>query len=147
MAAREHHAELLAFDHPIGEGFVDRRCERPLRLEHSPELGGERSRGSLLAHDIDRPILRGRHEPCCWIVGQPAHAPHLERATDRIMRDIFGERDVVHAEDARQRGDHAPGFAPEEVRIEVHFNSCERSEEPRCRSDTPATRRDRASAS
>src|SRR2546422_3670401 len=37
-----------------------------------------------------------------------------------ILDDIFGQRQVVHAEDSRERGDHAPGLAPEEMLVQIH---------------------------
>ena len=44
--------------------------------------------------------------------------PHLERAAERVLRDVLGEREVVHAEDAHQRGHEPAGLVAEEVRIE-----------------------------
>jgi len=123
IAAREHHAQLFVADDLRGEGFVDDGSERPLALEQSRELGCEMRRGALAANDVEGAILCGGHEPRGWIVRHAAHLPDLERATEGILHHVFGQRQVVHAEDAGERGDHARGFAAEEVLVELHVGS------------------------
>src|SRR6185312_13459087 len=54
------------------------------------------------------------------IVRYAAHFPNLERTTERDLHHILGERQVVHAEDAGEGGDHARRFATEEMLVELH---------------------------
>src|SRR6185312_4185963 len=91
-----------------------------LALEHPRELRREGGRRALSANDIERTIFCRRHEPRGRIVRHAAHLPHLERATERVLYHVFGQRQIVHAEDARERRDHARRFTAEEMLVELH---------------------------
>src|SRR5882672_6734293 len=54
-----------------------------------------------------------------------AEFPHFHRAAKGILHDIFRQREVLHAEDPRQGGDHPPCFAPKEKIARFHgFSVC-----------------------
>ena len=66
------------------------------------------------AQEVDRPMLRRRHEPCPRIVRDARFRPLLQRGDERILRDILGDSDVVH--DAREAGDELGGLdSPDRV--------------------------------
>ncbi len=115
MAAGEHHAQLVVPDRRVAERFGDDGGERPFALEEASELGRERARGALAPKDVERAMLRGRHQPCGRILRNAAQLPHLERAAERVLHHVLGEREVVDAEESRERGDHPSRFAPEEM--------------------------------
>jgi hypothetical protein len=115
LAAREHHPQLLVANGSRLERLVDRWRERPLALELSRQLGREGERGALAPNTVEHAVLRRRHQPGRRVLGDSADLPHLERAAERVLHDVFGEREVVHAEDAREGGDQPAGLTPEEV--------------------------------
>jgi hypothetical protein len=45
-------------------------------------------------------------------------------AAEGVLHHVFCQRQVVHAEDSRERGDHAARLAPEEVFAEVRRLAC-----------------------
>src|SRR5262249_47072271 len=49
------------------------------------------------------------------VLGDTAELPHLQRTAEGVLHDVFRQRQVVDPEDARQRGDDAPRFAPEQM--------------------------------
>ena len=95
-------------------------AERPLAFEERPEFGRKGARGALAAQDVERAVLRGGHQPRGRIFRHAAEFPHLERAAEGVLHDVFCQREVVDSEDARQRGDHAPGFAAEQMIAGLH---------------------------
>ena len=115
MAAGEHHSQLLVADRGRREGLVDERGQRPLGLEEAAHLGREGARRALAPHDVERTVLRRRHQPRRRVVGNAARLPGLERAAERVLHHVLGEREVVDAEDARQRRDQPPRLAPKET--------------------------------
>lgn len=68
-------------------------------------------------------MLRGGHEPRRGILGDAAELPHLQRAAEGVLHHVFCQREVLDAEDARQRGDHPPRFPPEEMLVQLHHMS------------------------
>ena len=44
----------------------------------------------------------------------------VEHRDERVLHDVFREREIVHAEHADERGDEARGLVAEEVLVELH---------------------------
>ena len=57
------------------------------------------------AHDVDRTMLGGRHEPGAGIVGHARFGPALERGDERVLREIFRHPHV--SDDAHEPGDES----------------------------------------
>ncbi len=139
MTAGKHHPQLLVADRAGGECLLDNRRARPLGLEQPAQLRRERPGRTLAAQDVERPILRGGHQPGTGILRDAARLPHLQRAAEGVLHDVFCQRQVVHPEEARERGDHAPRLAAEEVLVEVSHRTVSspgRSAASHCRSGT-----------
>ena len=66
-------------------------------------------------------MFRCRHQPRRRVVRNSAQVPDFERPAEGVLGDILGEREVVHAEDARQRRDESARLAPEKMLFEVHL--------------------------
>ena len=115
MAAGEHHAQLIVFDRVSSKELFDRRGERPFALEQPPQFRRERARRALAPQNVERAVLRRGHEPRGRVLRHAAEFPHFQRAAEGVLHDVFRQREVVDSEDARQRGDHAPRFAPEKM--------------------------------
>src|SRR5437588_5578590 len=120
MAAGKYHAKLIVADALRREHFLDRRSERPLAFEQTAELGGKGARRALAPQEVERAVFCRGHQPSRGILGNAAEFPDLERAAEGVLHDVFCQREVVHPEDARERGDHAPGFAPKEMIAGFH---------------------------
>src|SRR5260370_41705524 len=65
-------------------------------------------------------MLRGGHQPCGWVVRHAAKFPDLERAAEGVLHHVLCQREVLDAEDARQRGAHPPRFPPEQMLMQLH---------------------------
>ena len=133
ITAREHHPQLLVVDGVRGEGLVDEGGDRPFRLEQAAHLGRERARRPLAPDDVECPVLRRRHEPGGRVLGHAADLPHLQRPAEGVLDDVFRQREVVHTEDPRERGNHAPRLTPEEMLAQLH-RGCRSSLTPWARS-------------
>ena len=46
--------------------------------------------------------------------------PHLQRAAEGVLDDVFRQREVANAEDARQGGDEPSGLPPEQMLVGLH---------------------------
>src|SRR5277367_310260 len=101
------------------EKFVDNRRQRPLAFEEAPEFGSEGARGAFTPKDIDSAMFRRRHEPRGGIIGEAAKLPDFQRAAEGVLYDVFRQREVVDSEDAGERRDHASGFVPEKMLVEL----------------------------
>jgi len=75
---------------------------------------------ALPAKHVDRPVLCRRHQPRRGILRESAEGPHLHRAAEGVLHDVFRQREVVDAEYARERGNHAPRFPTEQMVAELH---------------------------
>ena len=62
-------------------------------LEH--RLG---DRFLLATQNVERAVLRRRHQPRRWILRHAAELPHLECATERVLHHVLRQREVVDAE-------------------------------------------------
>jgi hypothetical protein len=60
--------------------------------------------------EVDRPVLRRRHQPRPGVVGDAVARPALERDQQRVLRQVLGQPDV--ADQPRQAGDEAGGLDP-----------------------------------
>src|SRR5574337_484594 len=90
-------------------------------MEQPPQFWRERACGAFAPQDVERSVFCGGHEPRGGVLRQSAEFPHLKRTTEGVLHDIFRQCEVVDSEDARQRGDHAPRFAPEEMIAGLHY--------------------------
>ena len=115
MAAGEHHPKLIVFDRVRSKQLLDDGGERPFAFEQLPQLWREGARGALAPQDVERAVLCGGHEPRGGVFRHSAEFPHLKRTAEGVLHDVFRQREVVDSKDARQRGDYAPRFAPEEM--------------------------------
>ena len=118
MTARKHHAQLI-----VPERFL--REQLLVGLEHPGQLRCERPGGALAPQRVERTVLRGSHEPRRGIVRHAPKRPHLEGAAEGVLHDVFRQRQVLDAEDARQRGDQPPRFPPEQMLVQLgHMPVC-----------------------
>src|SRR6516162_5727859 len=115
MTAGEHHSEQIVLYRVGGKEFLDDRSEGPLALQKPAQLRRKAARRALTPQDVERAVLGGGHQPCRGVLRHPANAPHLQRAAEGVLHDVLCQREVVDAEDACQRGDHAPRLASEEM--------------------------------
>jgi hypothetical protein len=116
VARREHQPEQVVAD--VSSSAASRSGTAPpaalelvaellvLALEHAPP------------RTVDRPVLGRRHEPRAGIVGTPDCRPALERAQQRVLREVLREPDVAH--DAREP---AISFA-DSIRQTVSITRC-----------------------
>ena len=102
------------------EHFVHCGSECPFAFEEACEFGGKGASRALASQEVERAIFGCGHQPSRGILGHAAEFPDLERAAEGVLHDVFCQREVVHPEDARERGDHAPGFAPKEMIAGFH---------------------------
>jgi len=124
MTAGEHHPKLIVLDRVRVEHLVDRRNQRPLALDHAGQLGGVAARCPLAAQNVDGAMLGRGHQPRGGVRGHPAELPHLDRAAEGVLYDVFCQREVVNAEEPRERDHHASGFVPEELGVELSGITC-----------------------
>src|SRR3989442_14049595 len=114
MAGDEHEAQQV-----VADMIVDRRVEiRHRRVPPSLELGTELLMLAIEhlapAQLVDRPMLRGGHEPGARIVRDARLGPALERDDERVLRQVLGETDV--ARDPCEPGDELGGLdAPDGI--------------------------------
>ena len=108
---------MIAFG---AEKLLDGGDDGPLAFEQAPEFGREGARGALAAQHVERAVFRGGHQPGGWVLRHAAEFPDLQRAAEGVLDDVFRQREVVDSEDARQSGDHPPGFAAEQVIARLH---------------------------
>ncbi len=89
--------------------------QRPRRSASSPSLSSRRdSSGAKLravrsiAQQVERAMLGGRQQPSRRIFWDAAYLPDLEGAAEGVLRQVLGQRQIVDAEQARERGDEPP---------------------------------------
>ena len=116
IAAREHQPQLV-----VGDGVLARDAFRFRggRLQGQHQLGGEVVEMDLPPEQVDGPVSRRAHEPGCRVLRRAPELPGLERANERVLHRILGERQVAHAEDADQGRHHPARLATEEVAGEL----------------------------
>lgn len=119
MTAGDYHPQLLIPYRGRGKRLVDEGRHRPLALEQPTHLGREGARGAFAPPDVKRAVLRRRHEPRGRVLRDAASPPHLQRSAEGVLGDVFRKRQVVQAEDSRERGNHAPRLAPEELFAQI----------------------------
>src|SRR5580704_2447633 len=115
MATGKHHTELIVLDGGRAEKLLDRGRDGPFAFEEASQLGSKRARGALAAKDVQNTVFGRGHEPGGWVFRHAAELPDLQRAAEGVLNDVFRQREVVDSEDARQSGDHPPGFPAEQV--------------------------------
>src|ERR1700756_1559738 len=115
MTTGKHHAKLIVFDRVCSKEILDDGRDGPFAREQPSQLGRERAHGALAPQDVECAILCRSHEPRGGVLWHTAEFPHLKRTAEGILYDVFCQGEVVHSKDPRQRGDHAPRFAPEEM--------------------------------
>jgi hypothetical protein len=111
VTGREHEEEVVA--HVVVEGGLERgHGRRSLRLELAAELLVLALEPLAAAQPVDRPILRGGHEPGPGVFQDTRRRPPLERHDEGVLRELLGETDVSH--DPREDGDQLRGLHPED---------------------------------
>ncbi len=63
LAAQEHHAKTVVFDRALFEQPLECRLEIHFVFETPLEFGREDARHSFPAQNVERAVLRGRHQP------------------------------------------------------------------------------------
>src|SRR5215831_11139571 len=123
LAAGEHHAKEVVLDRVRRKELFDGGGECPLAVQQASQLRREGSRRALAPQNVECPVLRGRQQPCGRVVRHTTEFPHLQRAAEGVLHDVFCQREVVHAEHPGERGDHAPRLAPEQMIAGLHHIS------------------------
>ena len=114
MAAREHHAQQVIPDGLRFEELLERWRQSPLALQGIAQCG-KAVRCSLPPQYVQRTVLGSRHQPGGGVARNAAERPHLECAAECFLHDILGEREVAHAEDARNGRGDPPRLAPKQM--------------------------------
>src|SRR5262249_35000310 len=99
-------------------------AERPLALHVPRELGSADQRSALTPHPVKRPVLGRRHQPSRRVLGDTPYLPHFECPAEGVLRNILGQGEVVHPEDAGERGEQRARLAPEEMLTQLHAQYC-----------------------
>ena len=123
--------------------LLEERDTCPLTLEEPLQLGRCEAPGSLAPELVDGQPLGRRGEPSRRVFGRGASRPHLHRAPKCLLGDVFGERQVVHAEDSNEDREQPAPFVAEEVRLEREVHLLLHLHE-RPDLDAPADRENRA---
>ena len=121
MAAGEHHAQLIVFDRVRREEFFDGGPQRPFGFEPARQFRRESQRGALAPQNIERTILRRRHQPRRRIFRRAAKFPNFQRAAEGVLHHVFCQRQIVNSENSRKRGHHAARLAPEKMLVKLHY--------------------------
>ena len=108
MATREHHAELVVGRRLEGDGLDGSGLG--VRV-----IAIQRLAPALPADDVERAVLRDLHEPRARVLRHAVDLPGLERAKERVLHDVLREREVVHTERPRERGEQPRRLTPEEM--------------------------------
>jgi hypothetical protein len=110
MTGREHQAQQIVAD-PVVEGGVGIRRRQLLpQLELASEFLMLEVEQLVPAQPVDRPILRGGHEPGRRIVRDARVRPALERDDERVLRQLLGQADV--AQHPREAGNEPRRLDP-----------------------------------
>src|SRR5208282_3393095 len=120
MAAGEHHAKQIVFYCARCKEFLNDRGECPFALKKPAQLRRKGACRALAPQDVQCAVLCSGHEPGRRVLRHAANSPHLQRAAEGVLHDVLRQREVVDAKDARQRGDHPPRLAPEEMIAGLH---------------------------
>ena len=103
MAGDEHEAEQIVADLIVQRRVEIRLPRLLLDFELVTELLMLAFAQAVAAEDVDRPMLRGGHEPRAGIVRNAGPRPLLERRDEGVLGEFLGEADI--ADDPRQSGD------------------------------------------
>ena len=112
MARHEYQAQQVIADLV----HLSLRGAELLRLEFLAErlvLGGEHAPAPQV---IERAVAGGAHQPGARVVRHPRARPVLQRAHQRILRELLGQADIAHQ--ARQAGDQ-PGRLDAPYRLDL----------------------------
>src|SRR6266568_1927839 len=85
MAGDEHEAEQVVADVIVDRGVEIRQRRLALRLELVPELLVLAIEHLAAAQLVDRPMLRGGHQPGARVLRHARRGPALERRDERLM--------------------------------------------------------------
>ena len=108
MAGGEDEAQQVVADVVVDGGVEIRAGARLPALELAADLLVLAPEPLTPAQDVDRPALRGGHEPRPRVVGDARLGPPLEGDHQRLLREVLGEADV--ADEAREAGDEPRRF-------------------------------------
>src|SRR5881296_1351376 len=110
MAGDEHEAEQVVADVIVDRGVEIRQRRLALRLELVPELLVLAIEHLAAAQLVDRPMLRGGHQPGARVVRYARRGPALERRDERVMSQVLRHTYVAHH--PRERGDQLRRLDP-----------------------------------
>ena len=108
MAGDEHEAQQVVADGVVDGGVELRGRRVATGLELVTELFVLTVEHLAPAQLVDRPMLRGGHEPRPRIVRDARPGPALERHDERVLRQVLGQADV--AGDTREPCDQPGGL-------------------------------------
>ena len=112
MAGYKHEAQEIVADHVIQRGIEIGLRRFLLNLEFVAEFLMLAFEQFVAAEDINRPMLRGGHEPSARLVWNTRRRPLCKRGEKRFLRELLGEADIAHH--PRETGDQLRLLDPED---------------------------------
>jgi len=90
-------------------GVLDLHLNRFRHVEQLRLLG----EGAVAADPVDRPVARGRHQPCARVVRHALSRPALGCDRERLLSGLLGQLEA--AEEADQGGEDTTPFVAEDL--------------------------------
>jgi hypothetical protein len=118
MTANEHEPERVVPNLVLLAFANGRRGQR--LVEVGNDGGFFRGRHSLMAERIFGQIHRYARDPGGGIRGHPSHRPSAQGAKQRLLRHVFDQGEIVHAEQSDERTVQATGLVAEEMFHQLH---------------------------
>ena len=110
MAAGEDQAKEVIADLVVHRSLMLGCVHRHLDADVARQLLLLSLQPGAAADQVDRPVLRGGHEPGARVVRDARLRPALQRRHQRVLGEILGEAEVAHH--PRQAGDQSGGLDP-----------------------------------
>ncbi len=113
VAANKHQPEAIirnfgfAQPSPVGDGRFF--------LRQADQFGFLVAKNPLAPYHIQGEVSRRAQDPGGGICGQTVEGPGLQRPDERLLHHVFSQRQMLHAKDAGQGGDHSGGFRAKKV--------------------------------
>ena len=108
VAGHEHQAEQVVAD--VVHGCAARSGASARGRQLPADLLALALERRVASHRVDRPELRGGHQPGARVVGDAGPRPPLERRDQRVLGEVLRQPDV--ADDPGQAGDQPGGLDP-----------------------------------
>src|SRR5437762_10997535 len=113
MAAHEHHPQTVVREFLVGE---NRHVGRGALSLHQPDEFGFLVAENLFAPDhIQRQVAGSPHDPRGRIFRNAVKRPRLQRSGQRFLNHVFGQAEVLDAENPRQGGHHLSRLMTEKM--------------------------------